>query len=87
MLNVIRHETPYFSTESKLKIEKSVVKNRIDIDFDDIPRKYHNLLPKDSSGATVVKDVVDLDHVLALFSSEEELIILCAMAPTSISCS
>ena len=73
VLNVIRHETPYFSTESKLKIEKSVVKNRIDIDFDDIPRKYRNLLPKDSSGATVVKDVVDLDHVLALFSSEEEL--------------
>ena len=46
MLNVIRHETPYFSTESKLKIEKSVVKNRINIDFDDIPRKYQNYYQK-----------------------------------------
>ena len=72
VLNVIRHETPYFSTESKLKIEKSLVKNRINIDFDDIPRKYHNTLPEDPSGASVLKDVVDVDHVLSLFSSEEE---------------
>ena len=73
VLNVIRHETPYFSTESKLKIEKSVVKNRINIDFDDIPRKYQNILPKDPSGPTVLKDIVDLDYVLTLFSAEEEL--------------
>eukprot|EP00943_MAST-04B_sp_MAST-4B-sp1_P003509 g3509.t1 len=72
VLNVIRNDVPYLPTNSKLKLEAEIIKNRTNIDIaTTLNKKYYGSLEKLERNGTL-EDVIDLDFVLDLFSSEEE---------------
>ncbi len=72
VLNVIRNNISYLPTNSKLKIEAEIIKNRTNIDIaTTLPKKYYDSLEKLERNGTL-EDVIDLDFVLPFLSSEEE---------------